>query len=90
MSNLLVTGITGRSGKYLGDILIKNNYPDVTALIRNKEKFEKLFGKPENLKYKICDISDVDEIATIIKEKQIDTIFHIYNIKHYISPIIHL
>lgn len=87
VSNLLVTGITGRSGRYLGDILIKNNYPDVTALIRNKEKFEKLFGKPENLKYKICDISDVDEIATIIKEKQIDTIFHIYNIKHSVGIV---
>lgn len=87
MSNLLVTGITGRSGRYFGDILEKNNYPNVTALIRNEKKFIELFGNNSCMGYEICDISDVKKITNILINKKIDTIFHIYNIKHSIGII---
>lgn len=87
MSNLLVTGITGRSGKYFGDILIKNNYQNVLALIRNEEKFNKIFGEQNVIKYELCDITDTDKITNILITNQIDTIFHIYNIKHSIGIV---
>lgn len=87
MSNLLVTGITGRSGRYFGNLLIENNYPNVIALIRNEEKFKKLFDDSATINYEICDVSDVDKITEILINKQIDTIFHIYNIKHSIGIV---
>lgn len=87
MNNLLVTGITGRSGKHFGNILIKNNYRNVTALIRDETKFKKLFDNDTTIQYEICDISDVEKITNILTQKKIDTIFHIYNIKHSIGIV---
>lgn len=86
MEKLLVTGITGRSGKIFGDILIKNRYK-ATALIRNELKFKKIFGEQDIIKHTICDIQDFNTIKDILIKNQIETIFHIVNIRYSVGIV---
>jgi len=79
---ILITGLTGRSGFFLGKAII--NDPDrprhVTAVVRSAEKFEKMFGRDSGIDYVVGDIEDRDFMVSVMKEKQIDTLFHISGI----------
>lgn len=86
MEKLLITGITGRTGKYFGEHLINNNYPAL-ALIRNKEKFDKLFGNQTVIGGIVGNIEDYNNLLTILQDNKITTIFHIYNIKHSLNIV---
>lgn len=90
MSNIFISGITGRSGRYLGKKLIEThntNQNKIIALVRNQEKFNNLFGKQNIIKCKVGDISDNAAITDIFITEKIDTVFHIYNIKHSINIV---
>lgn len=88
MGNLLITGITGRSGKYFGNILIKNKFEGkIVALIRDENKFKNMFGQQNIIDYVIGDLTNEETIADIITKNQIETIFHIYNIKHSLNIV---
>lgn len=86
MRNILITGITGRSGKVFGDLLIKNNIPAIAAA-RDKTKFDNLFGEQNTITFEQCDMRNSQNIEEIIKRYKIDTIFHIVGI-HYSTSII--
>ena len=81
---ILVTGLTGRSGNFLGKAIM--NDPDktfcVTAVVRSAEKFEKMFGADSGIEYVVGDIDDHDFMLSVMKEKRIDTLLHIAGIGH--------
>lgn len=81
---ILVTGLTGRSGRFFAEALMKDTENDfkVTAVVRSAEKFEKMFGKDSGIDYVVGDIDDSDFILSQMKEKNIDTLFHISGIFH--------
>jgi len=81
MKNILITGITGRSGRYFGELLVENNVANVTAIIRDKNKFQSLFGQPDNLSYEVGNILDKDFVTDLMIRKNIDVLFHISGIK---------
>ena len=69
----LVLGATGSIGfAYIAELL-KNDIP-VAALVRNKEKAEKLFGKNPLLEIIIADATDRNALKEIAKNKEY--IFH--------------
>lgn len=90
MSNIFISGITGRSGRYLGEKLIKThntNQNKIIALVRNQEKFNNLFGEQNIIRCKVGDLSDIETITDVFINEKIDTVFHIYNIKHSINIV---
>lgn len=87
MQNLLVTGITGRSGRYFGELLIENKINSTVAVVRNEEKFKEIFGKQDSIACEVGDITDVEFMSRVMKEKNIDTVFHISGIKFSLAVI---
>lgn len=87
MENVLVTGLTGRSGQYFGELLARNGHQNIIAMIRNEKKFRELFGVQTNLSCEICDIADVDGIREILERHQVKTVFHIINIRYSIGIV---
>ena len=81
MENVLITGLTGRSGKYFGDLLIREQYPNVIALVRSARKFEALYGDQTVLRCVEGDTQDEALLERVFLENQISTVFHISGIK---------
>ena len=78
---VLVTGITGHTGKYFIEELKKNNYKEkIRCIIRNVES-EKIL-KETGLNYEIA-VGDLQDIEFLKKAcLGIDTIVEIYNIRY--------
>ena len=87
MKNILITGITGRSGRYLGELLTQNNIGNVTAIVRNPDKFNCLFGEQNNICCEVGDIRDGKYITKLLIDKKIDTLLHIPGIKLSIKMV---
>lgn len=87
MRRMLVTGITGRSGRIFGEILCPNSDWMVTALVRDKDKFNSVFGEQQNLSCKVCDLHNEDMVKNILESENIDTVFHIAGIKYSVEVI---
>lgn len=87
MENILITGITGRSGRYLGELLTQNNIGNVTAIIRDEEKFRSLFGEQSNICCEVGDIRDGKYVTKLLIDKKIDTLLHIPGIKLSIKMV---
>lgn len=73
---VLITGVTGQTGSYLADILLKQNY-DVHGLIRrcstvNDSRIKHL----DKLKHHYGDLSDASNMLGIIEEIKPDYIFN--------------
>lgn len=83
---LLVTGITGHTGKYFIEEMVKNNYKDkIRCIIRNEESEKNL--KDTGLNYEVI-IGNLNDKQTLDKAcKNVDTILEIYNI-HYSEDIL--
>jgi nucleoside-diphosphate-sugar epimerase len=82
---LLVTGITGHSGRYFLQELINNNYEDkIRCIVRKTSDTAFLDRSGLDIEKRIGDLDDLKFIyETMIG---VDTVMHIYNIKH--SPMI--
>lgn len=81
MGNVLITGLTGRSGRYFGELLIRERYPNALALVRSAQKFESIYGKQEILRCVEGDTQDEERLEKILVEHDISTVFHISGIK---------
>lgn len=81
MENVLITGLTGRSGKHFGDLLVRNGYRGAVALVRSEEKFRKMYPDQQVLSCVQGDTQDEAALEQIIRDRQIGTIFHISGIK---------
>ena len=72
-SNYLILGATGAIGYGFTRTLLDNKIP-ATLLVRNREKAEKLFGKNDLLEIEEGDVTDLEKLKEIAKDKQF--IFH--------------
>lgn len=67
MKNILITGATSGIGNVTTEILLQNGY-HVVMVARNKEKLEKIHKNHiENTTYTTCDLSHLDDIASIFR-----------------------
>lgn len=75
MKKVIVTGATGFIGKFLVRELIKNDI-EVLAIVREKSKN---IGEISKLPVRIveCNIENLNNLPKLIKDKDIDTVFHI-------------
>jgi len=81
---LLVTGITGHTGRYFLQELINNNYEGlIRCIVRETSDTTLLDNSSLNIEKVIGDLNDPNFIDKVMDEA--DTVMHIYNIHH--SPI---
>ncbi len=83
---LLVTGITGHTGKYFVDELIKNNYQGkIRCILMDEKDSEKLKNSKLNFEIVYGDLADNSFLDSVCKD--VDEILQIYNIKYSINMI---
>lgn len=75
MKKAIVTGANGFVGSYLVKELIKNNVK-VISVVRNKDSNLELLPKCESNKLIFCDLSQIEELATLISDRDIDVFYH--------------
>jgi len=85
MKKALITGITGQDGSYLAEFLLSKGY-EVQGIIRrpstfNTESIEHVYSDPhhptEKLSLHYGDLSDSEEISTIIYKLKPDEVYHL-------------
>jgi uncharacterized protein YbjT (DUF2867 family) len=82
---LLVTGITGHTGKYFLQELINNNYKrPIRCIVRENSDASLLVNSGLNIEKAVGDLNDGEFINKAMID--VDTVMHIYNIHH--SPVI--
>lgn len=82
---LLVTGITGHTGKYFLQELINNKYEgSIRCVVRETSNTSLLDNSVLNIEKVVGDLDDPDFIDSVMNG--VDTVMHIYNIHH--SPMI--
>ncbi|MGD6776277.1 SDR family oxidoreductase [Sutcliffiella horikoshii] len=82
---LLVTGITGHTGKYFLQELINNKYEgSIRCIVRETSNTSLLDNSGLNIEKVVGDLDDPDFIDGVMNG--VDTVMHIYNIHH--SPMI--
>lgn len=82
---LLVTGITGHTGRYFLQELINNKYEgSIRCIVRDTSDTSLLDNSDLNIEKVVGDLDDPDFIDSVMNG--VDTVMHIYNIHH--SPII--
>ena len=81
---ILVTGLTGRSGNFFAKLLMNDTESgfNVTAVVRSEDKFKRMFGESCHIDFVVGDIDDCELMSKLMKEKNIDTLFHIAGIGH--------
>lgn len=78
---LLVTGITGHTGRYFLQELIDHNYKGpIRCIVRKTSDTSMLENCGLNIEKVYGDINDKEFISTVVND--VDTIMHIYNIHH--------
>lgn len=78
---LLVTGITGHSGRYFLQELINNRYKDpIRCIVRPTSDTSILDSSGLNLEKIVGDLNDEGFINAVMRN--VDSIMHIYNIHH--------
>jgi len=83
---LLVTGITGHTGRYFLQELINHNYEGkIRCVVRETSNTEILRNSGLDIEIVTGDLNDKFFIAKIMKG--VDTVFHIYNIHHSLDVI---
>lgn len=83
---LLVTGITGHTGRYFLQELINNKYEGpIRCIVRKNSDISIIENSGLNIEKIIGDIRDEEFLNKCMKG--VDTIFHIVNIRHTLSII---
>ena len=81
---LLVTGITGHSGRYFLEELVKNDYKDkIRCIIRPTSDTTIIDKSGLDIEKAIGDITDKAFINQCMKD--VDTVLHIVNIRHTLN-----
>ena len=83
---LLVTGITGHTGRYFLDELIKHNYKEKIRFFIRKKSDETIFENC-NLNYEIVEGNLNNDRDIYDACKDVDTILEIYNINHSLKVL---
>lgn len=83
---LLVTGITGHTGRYFLQQLISNNYQEkIRCTARKSSNIEILKNRGLDIEIAIGDLNDTSFINQIMKD--VKTVMHIYNIHHSVNIV---
>jgi nucleoside-diphosphate-sugar epimerase len=83
---LLVTGITGHSGRYFMQELIKNKYEDtIRCVVRNSSDTSLLDSSGLKIEKVVGDIRDEEFLNRCMKD--VETVVHIVNIRHTLHII---
>lgn len=83
---LLVTGITGHTGKFFLQELIKNNYEgSIRCVIRNTSDTSSLDNSGLNVEKVVGDLNDSAFIEQVMSG--VDTVMHIFNIWHSVNIV---
>jgi len=83
---LLITGITGHSGKYFLQELIKNNYETrIRVVIRGNDSFDYLEKSGLNIEILKGNLSDQSFLENALKD--VDTLFHIASIFYSVNVV---
>ncbi|MFP3510707.1 NAD(P)H-binding protein [Peribacillus sp. SIMBA_075] len=78
---LLVTGITGHTGRYFLQELVENNYKDrLRCIVRENSNVDILKRSGLDIEIVVGDLNNVNFTNEIMKD--IHTVMHIYNIHH--------
>ncbi|MFC6333767.1 NAD-dependent epimerase/dehydratase family protein [Paenibacillus septentrionalis] len=78
---LLVTGITGHTGTYFFEELVKAKFKGkIKCFIKDNLKKQKLENSELEIDFIIGDLNDIDTINKAMNN--VDTVLHIYNIHH--------
>ena len=83
---LLVIGITGHTGRFFLNELIKNNYKEkIRFFVRNKEIENTLKKSKLNYEIFLGDLKNENDIDNACKN--VDTVLEIYNIHYSLSVL---
>lgn len=83
---LLITGITGHSGKYFFNELNQNKYIDkIKVIVRNGESLDFIEESNLDIEILIGDLEDVSFLSSALKD--VDTVFHIASIFYSVNVI---
>ncbi len=83
---VLVTGITGHTGKYFIEELKKNNYKEkIRCIVRDKESEKVLENTGLNYECVVGDLEDREFLKQVCKN--VDTILEIYNIRYSLNVL---
>lgn len=86
MENVLITGITGRSGAYFcREILAEPRVFEqcaVSVVARNRKKIESLLAGDGRINVAYADIDDQAAMERVFTEGRVTTLFHIAGIRH--------
>ncbi len=76
----IITGITGQDGAYLSAYLIRQGY-QVTGLVRGYNHINtyglSYLGVADKIKLRECDLTDISQIITVIKDVKPDEIYNL-------------
>lgn len=75
MKKAIVTGANGFVGNHLVKELINNNV-EVISVVRNKNSNIDMLSNNKNNKVIFCDLSDIENLTTLISDRDIDTFYH--------------
>jgi len=68
VTKVVVTGATGRTGSLVVEELLARGVPNVVALVRDEEKFAKVFPNPApNLECVRCDLGNPEDIEKAVE-----------------------
>lgn len=73
---VVVTGANGFVGRYLIEILTKNDY-QIFAVVRNKANNLELLLNNDKIKIIYCDLDDYKNLGKLFSEKEFDVFFHL-------------
>jgi uncharacterized protein YbjT (DUF2867 family) len=67
VTKVAVAGATGRTGRLVVEDLLRRGVPNVVALVRDGKKAEETFpNKPENLEIVQCDLTNEEQIDSVL------------------------
>ena len=73
VTTVMVTGATGRTGRYVVEELLNRNVENVVAVVRDMKKAAEVFpNPPSNLKITECDLCDITQITKIMSDSKVD------------------
>ena len=79
MKNILITGVTGTMGSAIAESLSDNQENNILGISRDEQK-QRALPLKDNIKYRICDVRDLDGMVRICNDK-IDIIYHLAALK---------
>jgi hypothetical protein len=75
VQNIVVTGATGRTGRYVIEELLNRNVTNIYGFVRDMDKVNDIYPvkyRPSNLHFIQCNLNNETEIIQSIQENQID------------------